>query len=163
MGTPILVGTDGLCAGEHYVLSLDAPVTIGRSSGCEISLQKLPRFMALDEDARAGLTDFFAISRHHLRLRVSAGIAHLENLSAAGTWCDGARFDKGKQVDLAKGPVLLRIGPAESFQLMLLERGELERIMAKTRPMQLATTRLSPPSVTKPTGTPTSVTPPPRT
>jgi len=162
MGTPILLGTDGLCSGEHYVLSLDTPVTIGRSSACEISLQKLPRFMALDEDARVGLTDFFAISRQHLRLRISGSIAHLENLSAAGTWCDGARFDKGKQVDLAKGAVLLRIGPSESFQLMLLERGEFERIMAKTRPMQLATTRLSPPSATQPTVTPPAATPPPR-
>ena len=118
--------------------------------------------MALDEDARVGLTDFFAISRQHLRLRISGSIAHLENLSAAGTWCDGARFDKGKQVDLAKGPVLLRIGPAESFQLMLVDRGELERIMAKTRPMQLATTRLSPPA-TQPTVTPPAAGPPPQT
>ena len=146
MATPILIGIDGLCAGEHYVLSPDVPVTIGRSSACDISLQKLPRFMALSEDARAGLTDFFTISRQHLRLRISGSIAHLDNLSAAGTWCDGVRFDQGKQIDLAIGAVHLRIGPAETFQLMLVDRAEFERIKAKTRPMQLAATRLSPPT-----------------
>lgn len=140
--TPVLIGTIGVCAGLHFALTDGVPATVGRSSTCEVCLQKSPRFLALSEEQRAKLTDFNVISRRHLTITVTGSIVHLENHSAAGTWCDDARFDKSKQVDLAAGPISLRLGPTESFQLALLDEVGLERLNERTTPIQLMTTRL---------------------
>jgi hypothetical protein len=140
--TPVLIGVSGICGGEHFVLELGVAAAVGRSSACEICLQRVPRFLAMSEEQRAKLLDFNVISRRHLTITVNGSLARLENHSGSGTWCDDARFDKAKEVDLAGGPVTLRLGPVETFQLMLLDAAGLDRLSARTTPIQLTTTRV---------------------
>jgi hypothetical protein len=141
--TPVLIGMDGFSSGEHFLLNDGQPSTIGRSSTCEICLQKLPRYLAISESQRPQLTEFNVISRRHVTLTVTGSMAHLENHSASGTWCDDARFDKSKEVDLAIAAVTLRLGAHEVFQLRLLDGDELERLCTRTTPLQIQTTRIT--------------------
>ncbi len=147
MGTivPVLIGAEGLSAGEPFVLSYDAPVTIGRSRECEVSMQKLRQYLALSDAERAACKQINSVSRKHLRLTVSGTIARLENLSPNGSWCDEARFDQAKAVDLAHGQVVVRVSATESFALMLIETQELERLIAKTQLINVPSTRLDQP------------------
>jgi len=140
--TPVLIGIMGISGGEHFLLNDGVPASVGRSSACEICLQKLPRFLALSEAQRANLVDFNVISRRHLTITVTGSKARLENHSSIGTWCDEARFDKAKEVDLAETSVTMRLGPTETLQLMLLDQAGLERLSARTTPIQLSTTRV---------------------
>ncbi len=147
MGTPVpvLIGVEGLAAGEPFVLTYDTPVTIGRSRECEVSMQKLHQYLALSESERATCKQINAVSRKHLRLSVSGTLARLENLSPNGSWCDEARFDQVKEVDLKAGRVVLRVSPTETFALMILDSQDLERLLAKTQLIQLPSTRPEPP------------------
>lgn len=140
--TPVLIGINGICGGEHFVLTEGAAVAVGRSSACEVCLQRVPRFLCMSEEQRAKLVDFNVISRRHLTITVTGTRARLENHSASGSWCDDARFDKAKEVDLANASVLLRLGPTETFQLMMLDQAGLDRLNARTTPIQLTTTRV---------------------
>ena len=140
--TPVLIGVIGISGGEHFLLNDGVPAAVGRSSACEICLQKLPRFLAYTEDQRATLVDFNAISRRHLTITVTGNRARLENHSNIGTWCDDARFDKSKEVDLSTASVTVRLGPTETMQLMLLDKAGLDRLSARTTPIQLSTTRV---------------------
>ncbi|MBA3683830.1 MAG: FHA domain-containing protein [Planctomycetes bacterium] len=144
--TPVMIGVDGMSAGEPFVLAYDTPVTIGRSRECEISMQKLRRYLELSEAERNASTVVNAVSRKHLRVCVSGTIAKLENLSPNGSWCDDARFDQVKHVDLAAGQVTLRVSPGESFVLMLMEQEQIERLLAKTQMyFPVPSTRVEPP------------------
>lgn len=140
---PVLIGVNGICSGEHFVLIEGVPAAVGRSSSCEVCLQRAPRFLALSDEQRAKLLDFNVISRRHLTVTVNGSIATLENHSASGTWCNDARFDKTKQVDLVVNRVSLRLGPVETFELMLLDQAGLDQLQSRTAAIQLTTTRLS--------------------
>lgn len=140
---PVLIGVDGICSGEHFVLIDGLPATVGRSSACEVCLQRAPRFLGLSDEQRAGLLDFNVISRRHLTITVTGSLATLENHSSGGTWCDDARFDKTKRIDLSISRVSLRLGPVETFELMLLDQAGLEQLQSRTAAIQLTTTRLS--------------------
>lgn len=150
--TPILVGIDGIAAGEHFLLERDRPVQVGRSSTCEISLQQVPRYQALTEAQRAQLVDFQSVSRKHLTITIRGGTAELENHSQFGTWCDEVRFDQRKIIALDANGVTLRLGPREQFRLLLVDRDGLDQLLARTRPMNLSTTRLRGPEDQIPTG-----------
>lgn len=143
--TPILVGVDGLAAGEHFVLERERTIQIGRSSVCEISLQRVPRYKVLSETQRAQLPEFQAISRRHLTITITGSVAHLENHSQIGTWCDEIRFDGIQTVVLSTEGVTLRLGPREQFRLLLVDSEGLDQLTSQTRPMPLATTQLRSP------------------
>ena len=143
--TPILVGVDGLAAGEHFVLEGGRPIQVGRSSACDISLQRVPRYQILSETQRAQLPEFQAISRRHLTITITGTEAHLENHSQIGTWCDEIRFDGAQTVTLSTEGVTLRLGPREQFRLLLVDSDGLDQLMSQTRPMTLATTQLRSP------------------
>lgn len=140
--TPILVGIDGIAAGEHFVLDRDTPISVGRSSTCEVSLQQVPRYQALTEAQRAQLPDFQSVSRRHLTITISGTTAVLENHSQIGTWCDDVRFEQRTTITLNANGVTLRLGPREQFRLLLVDRHGLDQLLARTRPMTVATTRV---------------------
>lgn len=140
--TPVLVGIEGMAAGEHFVIDPDTPTSIGRSSSCAISLQRVPRYQVLSEEQRAKDAGFQAISRKHLTITITGWTARLENHSQSGSWCDDVRFDQAKEVDLGSGGVTLRIGPVEVFRLLLVDQDGLDQLLSRTRPMPLGTTRV---------------------
>ena len=115
--TPVLVGIEGMAAGEHFVIDPDTPTSVGRSSS-------------------------WAISRKHLTITITGWTARLENHSQSGSWCDDVRFDQAKEVDLGSGGVTLRIGPVEVFRLLLVDQDGLDQLLSRTRPMPLGTTRV---------------------
>lgn len=149
--TPVLVGVEGMASGEHFIVEVGKPVTVGRSSSCDISLQRLPRYQAMTEAQRTADADFQAVSRRHLCITITGWNARLENFSQSGTWCDDLRFDKTRDVDLGQGGVTLRIGPRELFRLLLVDKDGLDQLLSSTRPMPLGTTRLRNPEDNKPT------------
>lgn len=133
--TPILVGIEGLCAGEHFVLDRGRPIEVGRSSACDISMQRMPRYQALSETQRTQLPEFQAISRRHLTMLITGKQAQLENHSQIGTWCDEIRFEGAQTVVLSAEWVTLRLGPREQFRLLLVDATGLDQLMSQTRPM----------------------------
>jgi hypothetical protein len=140
--TPILVGIEGMAAGEHFVIERDHQVTVGRSSSCDISLQRVPRYQAMTEEQRAAQVEFQAISRKHILLQVTGWMARIENCSQSGTWCDDVRLETFCEIDLGSGGVTLRMGPRELMRLLLVDRDGLDQLLSSTRPMPLGTTRV---------------------
>jgi hypothetical protein len=130
---PVLIGTHGLADGEVFMLGDHADLVIGRSRSCEVSFQRFRRFLGLSPSEQK-LRDSYnaAVSRRHLRIRTVGTKAILENLSSGGSFCNDARFDTVHEVDLANGPVSLRLGQAsEVFKLTLLARANVEAMLAQ--------------------------------
>lgn len=143
---PVLIGTHGLADGEVFMLGDHADLVIGRSRSCEVSFQRFRRFLGLTPSEQK-LRDSYnaAVSRRHLRIRTVGTRAILENLSSGGSFCNDARFDAVHEVDLAKGPVSLRLGQAsEVFKLTLLARASVETMLAQ-QPQQPGTASFTKP------------------
>ena len=115
---PALVGTEGFVQGEEYPLALGSTVVVGRSRGCEISLQRCKAWLALDEDQRNAEQDFKTVSRKHARIvcRNEAEI-EVEDLSSNGTFIDGERIERIVITDLREHTHELLLGTREKFRL----------------------------------------------
>ncbi len=117
---PVLVGTAGLVNGECFVLPRDTELTIGRSRSCDVSLRRIAGYLKLPSEQRDQDHDFNTVSRRHLRIKVSAETAILNDLSSNGSFCNGETIRDRKQIDLSQGGCTVRLGTRESFQLVLL-------------------------------------------
>lgn len=130
---PVLIGSEGLFAGESFILGDGNEVIIGRSRQCVISLQKAPRYLNMTEDERKALSHFSSVSRQHLKITIKGWKALLQNMSNFGTWCDDKRFDGELEVEMSTKPINLRLCPGESFNLLLIKKDESEVSLQSTR------------------------------
>lgn len=129
---PVLSGLSGLATGEVFKLGTAADVLMGRSRECQISFQRFRAWLALSETERR-LRDHFnsAVSRKHLRLLTQGSVLTAQNLSSTGTVIDNLALEGSRSYDLAKGPLLLRLGSAEErFRIELMDEAEADRRLA---------------------------------
>jgi hypothetical protein len=132
---PVLIGSTGLLAGESFLLTGGAEYIVGRSRSCAVSLQRAPRFLALNENDQKSLPHFNSVSRQHLKIKIIGDQALLENMSPYGSWCNEKRFDGTQEVTLDTKPINLRICPSESFNLLLIDKEDSEFALGSTRNM----------------------------
>lgn len=121
---PVLVGTAGLVNGECFVLARDMDLTVGRSRSCDVSLRRIAAYLATPPAERDGDHDFNTVSRRHIRIKVTAEQASVQDLSTNGTFCNGEPLRESRQLDLNKGGCTIRLGTRESFQLVLLPQDD---------------------------------------
>lgn len=121
---PVLVGTAGLVNGECFVLARDMELTVGRSRSCDVSLRRIGAYLASPSAERDGDHDFNTVSRRHIRIKVNAGDASVQDLSTNGTFINGEPVKEARKIDLDKGGCTLRLGTRESFQLVLLPKDD---------------------------------------
>ena len=117
-GGPALVGVEGFVEGEDYPVGLGSTVVVGRSRGCDISLQRCKSWLALDEESRDAEKDFKTASRKHVRISCyDAENIEVEDLSSNGTFVDGQRIDRMVITDLRERSHELLLGTREKFRL----------------------------------------------
>ena len=115
---PALVGTAGFVKGEAFPVGLGSTVVIGRSRSCDISLQRCPTWLELDEDERDAARDFKTVSRKHVRVSCyDSDNVEVEDLSSNGTFVDGRRVDRIVLTDLRERSHELLLGTREAFRL----------------------------------------------
>ena len=117
---PTLFGTAGFVDGETFVLPEGLEVVIGRSRSCPISLRRVPGYLRASPTIRDNDHDFNTVSRRHLRLTVTDGVASIEDLSTNGSSFNGESIGKPLTVDLNTGGCCLRLGTRETFELALV-------------------------------------------
>jgi len=121
---PVLVGSDGLVAGEQHLLDQGQTVIVGRSRSCDISLRRCKAWLALDHDRRTAEKDFRTVSRKHARISYyDANNIVVEDLSSNGTFVDGARIDRIVITDLRERSHELVLGTREKFRLEWRSQG----------------------------------------
>ncbi len=118
--TLILRGVKGYLAGQTFRVRHGESITVGRSRGCHVSLQRSDCFTGA---AEAGIS-FKKTSRKHVRIAFPhPDLVEIENLSRNGTLVDGARIDKLIVSDLAGRTVELEFGEGEKLVLSVEEDG----------------------------------------
>ncbi len=121
---PVLLGTAGFVHGECFVLSDGSDIVIGRSRSCDISLRRAAKYLQAASEQRDGDQDFNTVSRRHLRLQVHESVIRVQDLSTNGTFCNDEPVQQAREVNLANGPFVLRLGTRETFQVILLSRDD---------------------------------------
>ena len=120
----LLTGISGLVEGATFPLTYQQSAVLGRSSTCDISFRKLPRYLALPSELRHEDKTFLSISRRHVRITLSnSACIELENLGRHGSFLDGAAFTKTTITDIRERTHDLRVGKRE---LLRLSWGEFE-------------------------------------
>lgn len=117
---PVLFGSAGLVTGETFILPEATEVVIGRSRSCPISFRRLPNYLRANPAIRDNDHDFNTVSRRHLRLTVSDGVASIEDLSTNGSFFNGESITQPLTIDLNRGPCTLRLGTREIVELALV-------------------------------------------
>lgn len=114
----LLVGISGLVDGCRFHLAHGRSAVVGRSSTCDISLRKLPNYLALPAADREGDKPFLTVSRSHVRITVrNSACVEIENLGRHGTFLDGVAVDKTTITDLREKTRDLRLGDRETLRL----------------------------------------------
>lgn len=130
---PVLIGTNGLVAGECFILNDGADLIVGRSRSCDISLRRSDGYMKATSEARDSDHEFNTVSRRHTRLQVHESVVRVQDLSTNGTFCNDEPVQQSKEVDLKSGDVVLRLGTRESFQMTMLPKDD-PRVAAARKP-----------------------------
>ncbi len=114
----LLAGISGLVDGCRFHLAHGRSAVVGRSTACDISLRKLPSYLALPAADREGDKPFLTVSRNHVRITVrNSACVEIENLGRHGTFLDGSAVDKTTITDLREKPRDLRLGDRETLRL----------------------------------------------
>jgi pSer/pThr/pTyr-binding forkhead associated (FHA) protein len=114
----VLIGTDGFVRGIEFPIEYGATVVIGRSRSCDLSLQRLDGWSALNPEEQSQEKDFRAVSRKHVRISYyNANSIEVEDLSSNGTFVDGKRIKRLVITDLRDRSYELLLGTREKFRL----------------------------------------------
>jgi len=115
---PVLVGSDGFVRGIEYPIDYGCTVVVGRSRSCDISLQTLKSWEALNAEEQSRHKDFKSVSRKHVRISYyNANSIEVEDLSSNGTFVDGKRVKRIVITDLRNTSHELLLGTQETFRL----------------------------------------------
>lgn len=115
---PVLVGADGFVRGVDFPIEYGSTVVVGRSRSCDLSLQLLDSWGALNPDEQSHEKDFKTVSRKHVRISYyNANSIEVEDLSSNGTFVDGKRIKRIVITDLRDRSYELLLGTREKFRL----------------------------------------------
>ncbi len=124
----LLRGLEGIGAGERAKINLGETVHVGRSSPCQYSLKKTPRYLRDRDGERArirGSVAYRSVSRVHCRIAyLSPDVVEIQNHSPNGTFVDGHRVDRPLLHDVRSGKHVIRLGA--SGDVLELACGSLE-------------------------------------
>jgi len=129
---PIMIGKGGIADAEVFVLGDSANVLVGRSRTCEISYQRFEYFVALPDAKRKEIDQQNnAVGRQHLRVQTQGVKLRLENLGAAGSYCNDLHFTGVHEIDLGAAAVILRLGrAAEAFEVKLVDEEQIDQVLS---------------------------------
>lgn len=132
---PVLFCSQGLAEDEFFVLGDGATITIGRSRTCDVSIQRFRKYLAMSESEQVACDGASKISRMHMRVTIRGTMIIAENLSPAGSWCNGTHFTKTVEHDYSKSTIVLRLGPSpETFTVAQRTPDEIDRLFQTTVP-----------------------------
>ncbi len=115
---PVLVGADGFARGVDFPIEYGSTVVVGRSRSCDVSLQTVEGWQALDDEQRVKDKEFRTVSRKHVRISYyNANSIEVEDLSSNGTFVDGKRIKRIVITDLRDRSYELLLGTREKFRL----------------------------------------------
>jgi len=159
---PVLFCAQGLAEDEFFVLGDGVTITIGRSRTCDVSIQRFSKYLAMSEAAQVACDGASKISRMHMKVTIRGTSVIAENLSPAGSWCNGSHFTKTVEHDFSKSMIVFRLGPApETFTVAQRTPDEIERLFQKTAPAVPKPTTQRKSSEPETVGTAIKVSPPP--
>ena len=115
---PVLVGLSGVAEGEEFPLALGAPVVIGRSRTCDISLRNCRGWREAEVSGGMSEETSRTVSRRHLKITChDESRIELEDLSSNGTFVDGNRIDRLVITDIRETPHDVQMGGGDRFRL----------------------------------------------
>ncbi|MCR4316484.1 MAG: FHA domain-containing protein [Planctomycetes bacterium] len=115
-----LIGIEGFCKDETFIVKKGKSITIGRSRSCDFSFRKCARYLQADPEKRDEDEDFITVSRSHLKLTYAEdGTLSIEDTSSNGTYLSDAKISKYTIKDLDKFCYKLRLGTRETLLVQL--------------------------------------------
>jgi pSer/pThr/pTyr-binding forkhead associated (FHA) protein len=118
-----LKGIKGFLEGEERMLRRGDEIIVGRSRAADLSVRMSAKFLARsDRHELRGSKAYRSVSRRHVRIAYyRPDHIVIEDLSANGTYVDGARVTGTLSLsDLADRAHLLGLGSVERLQLRLI-------------------------------------------